>query len=206
MIFDTIPVGQIDTNCYLIGDETENVCAVVDPGGSAERVMAMIEKSGLEPQMILLTHGHWDHVGAIPALLEKWPDLPVYAHEKELCPADELNPHYFFPRAGENQRTYGEGDRLPLGSLTLEVLHTPGHSAGSVVVLAGDVMLAGDTLFAGSCGRCDLPGGDEGQMLASLKRLGTLAGDYQVCPGHGPLSTLDRERQTNPYMRHALKV
>lgn len=206
MIFDTIPVGQIDTNCYLIGDETENVCAVVDPGGSAERVMAMIEKSGLEPQMILLTHGHWDHVGAIPALLERWPDLPVYAHEKELCPAGEPNPHYFFPRAGENQRTYGEGDRLPLGSLTLEVLHTPGHSAGSVVVLAEDVMLAGDTLFAGSCGRCDLPGGDEGQMLTSLKRLAELAGDYQVCPGHGPLSTLDRERQTNPYMRHALKV
>lgn len=206
MIFDTIPVGQIDTNCYLIGDETENVCAVVDPGGSAERVMAMIEKSGLTPKMILLTHGHWDHVGAISALLERWPDLPVYAHEKELCPAGEPNPRYFFPRAGENQRTYGEGDRLPLGSLTLEVLHTPGHSAGSVVVLAEDVMLAGDTLFAGSCGRCDLPGGDEGQMLTSLKRLAELAGDYQVCPGHGPLSTLDRERQTNPYMRHALKI
>ena len=79
MIFDTIPVGQIDTNCYLIGDEKEKVCAVADPGGSPERVLSMIEKSGLEPQMILLTHGHWDHVGAIPALLGRWPDLPVYA-------------------------------------------------------------------------------------------------------------------------------
>ena len=206
MIFDTIPVGQIDTNCYLIGDEKENVCAVVDPGGSPEKVLAMIEKSGLTPQMILLTHGHWDHVGAIPALLEKWPDLPVYAHERELCPSDEPNPHYFFPRAGKNQRTYGEGDVLPLGGLTLKVLHTPGHSAGSVVILAEDVMLCGDTLFAGSCGRWDLPGGSEGAMLPSLRRLAELEGDYRVCPGHGPLSTLDRERRSNPYMRQAASL
>lgn len=203
MIFDTIPVGQIDTNCYLIGDEKENVCAVADPGGSPERVLAMIEQSGLELKMILLTHGHWDHVGAIPALLEKWPDLPVYAHERELCPSDEPNPHYFFPRAGKNQRTYGEGDVLPLGGLTLKVLHTPGHSAGSVVILAEDVMLCGDTLFAGSCGRWDLPGGSEGAMLPSLRRLAELEGDYRVCPGHGPLSTMDRERRSNPYMRQA---
>ena len=204
MIFDTIPVGQIDTNCYLIGDEKEKACAVVDPGGSPERVLAMIEKSGLEPRMILLTHGHWDHVGAILALLEKWPELPVYAHEKELCPADEPNPHYFFPHAGKNQRTYGEGDVLTLGGLTLRVLHTPGHSAGSVVILVEDVMLAGDTLFAGSCGRCDLPGGSEEDMMRSLRRLARLEGDYKVCPGHGPLSTLARERQTNPYMRQAI--
>ena len=154
--------------------------------------------------MILLTHGHWDHVGAIPALLEKWPDLPVYAHERELCPSDEPNPHYFFPRAGKNQRTYGEGDVLPLGGLTLKVLHTPGHSAGSVVILAEDVMLCGDTLFAGSCGRCDLPGGSEEDMMRSLKRLGRLEGDYQVCPGHGRLSSLALERDVNPYMRQAL--
>ena len=206
MIFDTIPVGQIDTNCYLIGDEKEGVCAVADPGGSPERVLSMIEKSGLEPPMILLTHGHWDHVGAIPALLEKWPDLPVYAHQKELCPADEPNPHYFFPRLPEkNQRTYGEGDTLPLGGLTLKVLHTPGHSAGSVVILAEDVMLCGDTLFAGTCGRCDLTGGDGETMLRSLKRLAELEGDYKVCPGHGALSTLDQERTGNSYMRMAVK-
>lgn len=206
MIFDTIPVGQIDTNCYLIGDENEGVCAVVDPGGSPERVLEMIEKSGLEPRMILLTHGHWDHVGAIPALLEKWPDLPVYAHEKELCPADEPNPHYFFPHAGKNQRTYGEGDTLALGGLTLRVLHTPGHSGGSVVLLVEDVMLSGDTMFAGTCGRYDLPGGDGEQMLQSLKRLGSLTGDYKVCPGHGALTTLERERQTNPCMQQAMRL
>lgn len=206
MIFDTVPVGQIDTNCYLIGDEAAGVCAVADPGGSPEKVLAMIEKSGLEPKMILLTHGHWDHVGAIPALLEKWPELPVYAHEKELCPADEPNPHYFFPHAGKNQRLYGEGDALELGGLKLRVLHTPGHSGGSVVLLVEDVMLSGDTLFAGCCGRYDLTGGDGEQMAASLKRLALLKGDYKVCPGHGALSTLERERQSNPYMRQAMRL
>lgn len=206
MLFDTIPVGQIDTNCYLIGDEQEKACAVVDPGGSPERVLDMIGKSGLEPKMILLTHGHWDHVGAIPALLEKWPDLPVYAHEKELCPADEPNPHYFFPHAGKNQRTYGEGDTITLGGLTLKVLHTPGHSGGSVVLLLEDVMLSGDTLFAGTCGRYDLSGGDGEAMLRSLKRLAELEGDYKVCPGHGALTTLERERRTNPYMQQAARL
>lgn len=206
MIFDTIPVGTIGTNCYLIGDEAAGVCAVVDPGGSPEKVLAMIEKSGLALQMILLTHGHWDHVGAIPALLEKWPDLPIYAHEKELCPAGEPKPHYFFPHAGKNQRTYDEGDELTLGGLQLKVLHTPGHSGGSVVLLVEDVMLCGDTLFAGNCGRYDLSGGDGEQMLQSLKRLADLEGDYKVCPGHSTLTTLEQERQTNPYMRRAMGV
>lgn len=206
MIFDTIPVGTIGTNCYLIGDEAAGVCAVVDPGGSPEKVLAMIEKSGLALQMILLTHGHWDHVGAIPALLEKWPDLPIYAHEKELCPAGEPKPHYFFPHAGKNQRTYDEGDELTLGGLQLKVLHTPGHSGGSVVLLVEDVMLCGDTLFAGNCGRYDLTGGNGEQMLQSLKRLADMEGDYKVCPGHSALTTLEQERQTNPYMRRAMGV
>lgn len=206
MIFDTIPVGQIDTNCYLAGDKTEGVCAVVDPGGSPERVLSMIEKSGLEPRMILLTHGHWDHVGAIPALLEKWPDLPIYAHEKELCPADEPNPHYFFPHAGKNQRTYGEGDELTLGGLRLRILHTPGHSAGSVVILAEDYMFCGDTLFALGCGRWDLPGGNQHDLMASLARLGELPGNYRVCPGHGEESVLDFERKNNPYLKMSMDL
>jgi len=205
MIFDTLPVGKIDTNCYLIGDEAAKACAVVDPGGSPEKVLSMIEKSGLEPRMILLTHGHWDHVGAIPALLEKWPDLPVYAHKKELCPADEPNPHYFFPHAGKNQRTYGEGDELELGGLKLQVLHTPGHSGGSVVLLAEDVMLCGDTLFAGSCGRTDFPGGNVGKMMSTLRLFGLMDGDAQVFPGHMDFTTLEEERKHNPYLRHALR-
>lgn len=206
MIYDTIPVGQIDTNCYLIGDEKAKVCAVIDPGGSSDRVLAMIERSGLDLKMILLTHGHWDHVGAIPALLQKYPDVPIYAHEKELCPADEPAPHYFFPHAGRNQRTYDEGDELALGEIKLHILHTPGHSAGSVVILAGDRMFCGDTLFALSCGRCDLPGGSEGEMMRSLSRLSRLPGDYKVLPGHGEDSSLDFERKNNEYVKMSMNL
>ena len=206
MIFDTIPVGQIDTNCYLIGDEKEGVCAVVDPGGSPERILAMIERSGLEPIMVLLTHGHWDHVGAIPALLEKYPELPVFAHEKELCPADEPNPHYFFPHAGKNQRTYDQGSVIRVGSLTIKVLHTPGHSAGSVTLLVGDYMFCGDTLFALNCGRWDLPGGDMHTLMGSLAALGHLEGNYKVCPGHGEDSNLDFERKHNDYLKPAMDL
>ena len=204
MIFDTIPVQPLETNCYLIGDEMKQVCAVVDPGGSPDKVLDMVRRSKLRLSMVLLTHGHFDHVGAIPAILRQYPDLPVYCHGRELCEPDNWIRRYWLPNQGKNQRLYDEGDAVPLGSLTFQVLHTPGHSAGSVVLLVEDVMLSGDTLFAGSCGRCDLPGGNEEEMLRSLSRLGRLPGNYRVCPGHGPLSTLDHERAGNPYMREAL--
>ena len=125
MYFDTVEVAPLMTNCYLIGDETEKVCAVVDPGGSPDRVLAMIERSGLTPTMILLTHGHYDHVRGIPGVLAKYPELPVYCHEKELCAAEKTTESFFLPHTGENQRTYGEGDELKLGTLTIRVLHTP---------------------------------------------------------------------------------
>ena len=128
MIFDTVPVEPIGTNCCLIGEG--GVCALVDPGGSPELVLELAERSGLKLKMVLLTHAHYDHVGAIPALLERFPDLPVYAHELELCPAGSPNPRYFLPHLGKNQRTYGEGDTLDLGGLAVRVLHTPGHSPG----------------------------------------------------------------------------
>ncbi len=205
MILDTIEVAPLMTNCYLVGDEEAGVCAVVDPGGSPDKVLRMIQNSGLEPKMILLTHGHYDHVRGIPGVLEKYPDLPVYIHEKELCEAEAWQKRFWLPHQGDNQRTYGDGDTPSLGGLTFRVLHTPGHSAGSVVLLVEDTMLAGDTLFAGSCGRWDLPGGSGEDIMASLARLGRLEGDYKVCPGHGGASTLERERQSNSYMRQAME-
>lgn len=204
MIFDTIPVGQIDTNCYLIGDEKEGVCALADPGGSPERILKMVERSGLRLEKIFLTHGHWDHVDAIPAILEAFPGLPVYIHREDLCPAGSADHHYKMLHKGENQRTYGEGDTVKVGSLEVRVLHTPGHSPGSVTLKAGDVLFTGDTLFAGDCGRTDLRGGSWEEILASLGRLGRLEGNFHVLPGHGPASTLDTERQVNPYLRQGM--
>ena len=205
MYFDTVEVAPLMTNCYLVGDETEKVCAVVDPGGSPDLVLSMIQRSGLTPTAIFLTHGHYDHVRGIPGILQKYPDLPVYCHEKEICAAEDRTAQFYLPHTGANQRTYGEGDVVSVGTLAFRVLHTPGHSGGSVVLLVEDLMLCGDTLFAGSMGRCDLPGGDETVMGSSLRRLAALEGNYKVLPGHGGASTLERERSTNPYMRQAMR-
>ena len=205
MVFRQIQVGPIGTNCYLLGEEKSGVCFVADPGDEPERVLRMVGDAGLALRGVLLTHGHYDHTGGVAGMLERYPDIPVYIHKNDLL-VPGGSPRYQFAGAGENQRTYGEGDVLPLGESSLQVLHTPGHSPGSVVLLWGNVMIAGDTLFAGSCGRCDLLGGSMEEMFASLKRLGSLSGDYQVCPGHGPATTLETERRTNPYVRHALQL
>ena len=205
MILRQIQVGPIGTNCYLLGEEQSGVCFVADPGDEPGRVLKLAADSGLALRGILLTHGHYDHTGGVAGVLEQYPDIPVYIHPSDLF-APGGSPRYQFAGAGANQRTYGEGDALPLGESTVRVLHTPGHSKGSVVLLWGDAMIAGDTLFAGSCGRTDLFGGSMEEMFASLKRLGQLEGDYQVCPGHGPVTTLETERRTNPYVRHAMQL
>lgn len=202
MYFDCVEVAPLMTNCYLIGDDT--MCAVVDPGGSPELVLAMIERSGLQPAAILLTHGHYDHVRGIPGLLARYPALSVYCHERDLCAAEAVTESFLLPHVGDNQRTYGEGDTVAIGTLTVKVWHTPGHSAGSVTLFVEDRMFCGDTLFAGAMGRCDLPGGDESAIRLSLCRLAALEGDYRVFPGHGSATTLTQERAANPYMRWAM--
>ena len=204
MYFRSIPVSPLETNCYLLGDEAAGRCCLADPGEDAPRILDLVRESGLTPDAILLTHGHWDHRTAVPAILEAFPGLPVYIHEEEILSPRRANPRYYFPPAGD-VRTVGEGDVLQAGGLTFRVLHTPGHSAGSLVYLCGDVMLSGDTLFAGTCGRCDLPGGSLEDMMTSLRRLAELEGDYVVYPGHGGFSSLAEERRFNPYMVQALR-
>ena len=205
MIFDMLETAPYMTNCYLIGDEAAGTCALVDPGGSAEALLAMVERSGLRLEKILLTHGHYDHVKAVDALVKACPapGPAVYLHRGDVREDDRR----LFPPLPCGFNCWEDGDIITLGvpgeGVDLRVLHTPGHSAGSVTLLAGDVMLCGDTLFAGSCGRWDLTSGDYDTLMASLARLAGLEGDYKVCPGHGPLSTLSRERQTNPHLGQA---
>ena len=202
MDIKTVQVGPIGTNCYLLCDEAEKRCAVIDPGGNAVQVAAAVDQSGCVPAAILLTHGHYDHTGGVADLAEKWPGLPVYLNHRDQAGEDAYLRQLFPPIPGA--KDYDEGDTIRIGSLTLTVLATPGHSEGSVTLRCGDVLFCGDTLFAGSCGRTDFPGGSTKKMMTSLKRLGELEGDFHVLPGHMEASTLDRERSWNPYLRQAL--
>lgn len=207
MKIETIAVGQLMTNCYLLCDEQAKVCAVIDPGDEAERIAAAVERSGCALQYILLTHGHYDHFTGVAGLLKRY-DVPVYIHPDDAQTGSGNNPWALkFPRLDEaHQRWYGEGDTLTLGSLILHVLSTPGHSRGSVCIVVDNVIFAGDTLFFGSCGRTDFPGGDYKEMLLSLARLARLEGDYRVYPGHDRPTDLERERRMNPYMRQGLTL
>ncbi len=200
MKISIMQVGPIGTNCYILEDEKK--IAVIDPGDEAERILEVLEETEGTVEYILLTHGHYDHTTAVPELHKALPEAKIYIHQADANGAGSR----LFPLAGQvdGLLLYDEGDSLPLGSLTIEVLHTPGHSKGSVTLRAGDVLFTGDTLFAGSMGRTDLSGGDEGEIMASLKRLGELEGSFTVCPGHMQTSTLDQERKTNPYLRMAM--
>ena len=197
-----LQVGPIGTNCYILEDEKARAAAIIDPGDEAGRILQVIEDDGVDVKYILLTHGHYDHTTAVPQLHKALPQAEIYIHKADANGAGSQ----LFPLAGQipDLKFYDEGDTLALGDMTIQVLHTPGHSKGSVTLKVGDVLFCGDTLFAGSCGRTDLAGGSYAEIMASLKKLGQLPGDYHVCPGHDVTSTLERERRSNPFLREAM--
>ena len=197
-----LQVGPIGTNCYILEDEKARAAAIIDPGDEAGRILQVIEDDGVDVKYILLTHGHYDHTTAVPQLHKTLPQAEIYIHRADANGAGSQ----LFPLAGQipDLKFYDEGDTLALGDMTIQVLHTPGHSKGSVTLKVGDVLFCGDTLFAGSCGRTDLAGGSYAEIMASLKKLGQLPGDYHVCPGHDVTSTLERERRSNPFLREAM--
>ena len=207
MQIKAMQLGMIGTTCYIFYDDNSKECAVVDPGDEGDRVARVIGSLGLTPAAVLLTHSHFDHILGIPGLRERWPELPVYCHPADI--PEELSQTTFgmtLPTVAAfgNITPYTEGDTVAVGPLAVRVLHTPGHTKGSVVLETENVLFTGDTLFRGSMGRTDLPGGSYSEIMASLARLGRLEGDYQVCPGHEGATTLDAERRGNYYMNEAL--
>ncbi len=189
----TLSLGAYQTNTYIVANDGH--CVIIDPGYEPETIACFLEKNSLTANAIFLTHGHFDHVGAVQALVETL-SCPVYIHEAELSMPQMMTAGPLY-----HTHTYGEGDRISAAGLSFRVLHTPGHTPGSVCLIVEDACFSGDTLFANSCGRTDLPGGDWATLRRSLTRLAQLENDLTVYPGHGESTTLAAEKRYNPYMQ-----
>ncbi|MGG4549635.1 MBL fold metallo-hydrolase [Rossellomorea marisflavi] len=208
MEWKQIPLGPLQTNCYVVWND-EKDCLIFDPGGNADTLIRWLEKEGLTPVAILLTHAHFDHIGAVDDVRDRF-GIPVYVHEKEaqwlIDPS--LNGSVLFmmedkisARAADYILT--DEQSLVIGSFHLNLFHTPGHSPGSISYYMRDeqIVVAGDTLFMGSIGRSDLPGGDPQQLLASIHdHLLTLPEETIVLPGHGPETSIGHEMDGNPFL------
>ncbi len=191
----TLTLGAYQVNCYILHRDGDRRCAVIDPGYEPEKILAFLREKELRPEAILLTHGHFDHVGGVRALAMET-DCRVFVRKEETAmPLQFTGGSLYFTD------NYPENGQLPIAGMDFLVLHTPGHTPGSVCLMAEDILLSGDTLFAGSCGRTDLPGGDWATIQTSLRKLKELPGNYRVFPGHGESTTLAWEQKTNPYMR-----
>ena len=191
----TMPLGLYQTNTYIVNREGSNKCIVIDPGYEADTILNRTALLGLQVEAILLTHAHFDHLGAVRGIVADT-DCRVFVEEKELTlpPTMTDGPIFYtdlYPAEGV----------ISVADLDIKVIRTPGHTPGSVCLLIADAMFSGDTLFAGSMGRCDFPGSSIFDMRKSLKKLYNLAGDYRVFPGHAESTTLEYERKTNPYLR-----
>lgn len=201
-----IVIGDFFTNCYLVWGGTPGKAVLIDPADNAPGLLKLLDSLRLAPEAVLLTHGHYDHILAVPGLQKRWPDLPVYCHPLDVPQAlteQDMGRTYPTVAAFANLRPLADGQTLTLAGLTLRVLHTPGHTPGSVAFQMGDALFTGDTLFHGDIGRTDFAGGDDRQMNASLAKLAALEGDFRVLPGHEEDSTLEEERRGNPWLRAA---
>ena len=202
MLIKCFSVGQLGTNCYVVTDETTLCCAVIDPGAESGTILNYIDDNRLRPQAIFITHGHYDHTGAVASVYEAT-GATVYIHALDVN-AEGVDDEMRY-RGGDELRFYKEGDVIPVGKLEFHVMETPGHSRGSVTLRCEDALFTGDTLFRGSCGRTDFPGSSGVAMMGSLRRLASLEGDYEVYPGHMDPTSLERERRFNPFVLDAME-
>ncbi len=205
MRFHKLSLGQLGTNCYIVAKENEAL--IIDPGAEANRVIDYLKQNELNPIVILLTHGHFDHIGAVDVLRDHY-KIPVLIHptEKEWLMNPELNSSSGFPlgevimKQPDELIELGEAE---YGQFKFEIIHTPGHSPGGVSFIFEheETIISGDCLFNGGIGRSDLVGGDQAVLISSIRQLYKLPDHYRVLPGHGPDTTIGSEKKHNPFVR-----
>jgi glyoxylase-like metal-dependent hydrolase (beta-lactamase superfamily II) len=206
MKYEMIIVGALETNCYLVYCEETLECAVVDPGADPEKIIRRISELGLKPVILINTHGHVDHVGANRDIKEKY-DIPLCIHSADSKILDNIIASAMglflgAKKSPKPDRFLGEGEKIPIGHFHLEVLHTPGHSPGSISLLGDGFLLSGDLLFCGGVGRTDLPGGSWNVLEDSIRnRIFRFPDDMVVLPGHGPATSIGQEKMANPFIR-----
>jgi len=207
MIHEILPVGPLQCNCSIIGDETTHEAMVIDPGDEIEDILGIIRKHNLQVKQIVITHAHIDHVGGAMKLRAAT-GAPILLNQNDYALLKMLDVQATWigvppPEKVEIDRSVSTGELVTAGSLTAQILHTPGHTEGSICLYfpAEKKLIAGDTLFAGSIGRTDLPGGNMQKILRSLHdTVLTLPDETVVVPGHGELTTIGEERETNPFL------
>lgn len=206
MFVQRIQVGMIGTNCYLVACPETKEAIVIDPGDEGEEIYKLVTKNGFRVSAIVNTHGHFDHVGG-NRYLKKITGAPILIHEADAKYLTDRRLH-LGSMMGKNEESpeadllLKEGDTVKVGEFSLKVVHTPGHTPGGISLIGEDVVFVGDTLFSGSIGRTDLPGGDYDTLMASIKnKLLPLEDEMVVYPGHGPSTTIGRERKRNPFLQ-----
>lgn len=205
MDYETIIVGPLETNCYLVSCPETSECAIVDPGAEPEAIFRWIVEKSLKPIVILNTHGHIDHIGANKDIKEKF-DIPLYIHSDDSSMLKSVlqSEMGLFLGAKESppaDHFFEDGEEINIGKSSLKVIHTPGHSPGSVSFLGDGFLLSGDTLFFGGVGRTDLPGGSWQELVDSIKnKILTMPEEMIVLPGHGPHTSVGQEKRSNPFI------
>ncbi|MGN0144331.1 MAG: MBL fold metallo-hydrolase [Clostridium sp.] len=195
---NTVPAGIYSANCYILVDEDTKECAIIDAGGDAEIIESVISKMNGKPKYVLLTHGHFDHVGGVEEICEKY-KIPFYISrtDEEYMEKDD-SVFGTLPKASAYLK---EGDIIKLGNYDIKVIETPGHTKGGLCFFVDGKVFTGDTLFQGSVGRTDFIGGDMSEIISSIKnKLLPLGDDVEVYPGHGPSSSIAFEKMRNPYL------